>query len=87
MYHYKLADVLWNLGDRQGYQYHFKKSLEIDPYLHEARNDTRNQRMINESEGKENIWIGDDGNEDYNKYETEHVMKVESNKGQIKMSG
>ena len=46
VYHYKYADVLWNLGDRQGFKYHLAKTLEIDPWNAKAKNDERNDAMI-----------------------------------------
>ena len=45
-YHYKLAHILWNLGDTQGFHFHLDKVLEMDPYHSKAKFDERRQARL-----------------------------------------
>ena len=56
IYHYSLADVLWHLGDNEGYKYHLDRTLEIDPYHIKARNDERiRSRMRKTTSPRQNL--------------------------------
>ena len=49
VYHYKLANVLWSLGDHQGFYHHLNRTLEINPFYEKANNDDRNQTITAKS--------------------------------------
>ena len=44
IYHYKLSQVLWNMGDEKGSKIQMAKVLEIDPYHPKARFDDKSNK-------------------------------------------